>query len=312
MTNEKKNKTPYFIMPVDLFERGLSPYELAVYAYLCRCADKEGLSFPSVHTVANACCVGISTARRALHSLEQKGLIAATAHYIQTATGQPRRSSNHYLIGEDANARKQEEGTVRETGDPCQRDRGVLSEGQGGTVRDDRAITNSNITNTNITNLTLTNSTLTSDCVGESEGENKEKSFETFEKKSLPPFFEEQLSGDAFYSVCDGSREIASLCRLAMERLWNLPSITAAGKVYDNAGIRAAFDPPPAVGYLATAIGRYQAAHGVKDPAAYLAACYFRAVVCGENKWTERDEDAAAFFGAAMRRQYGDLFASET
>ena len=199
-------------------------------------------------------------------------------------------------------------GTVRD-------DRGVLSEGQGGTVRDDRTITNSNITNTNITNLTLTNSTLTSDCVGEAEEENKEKSeksFETFEKKSLPPFLQEQLYCDAFYGVCEGNVSTISLCRLAMERLWNLPSITVAGKVYDNAGIRAAFDPPPAVGYLATAIGRYQAAHGVKDPAAYLAACYFRAVVCGENKWTEREEDAAAFFGAAMRRQYGDLFASET
>lgn len=308
MTNERKPKTPYFTVPVDVFEQGLSPYELAVYAYLCRCADRENTAFPAVPTMAKKCGVSLSTARRALHGLEEKGLVTAKARYLTTADGQSRRSSNHYVIGEtgdDANDRQGKGAPVCETGGSCQSDRGAVSVGKGGGVSVTGDITNSNRTNSNVNNFTVTNSISKDGCAEAEEEKAKkfEKSSGACAKKSPPPFLEQQLHSDAFMANYDGAT--ADLCRRAAARLWNVPSLTVDGVTYDNEAVRAAFDPPPPFGCLYTAVECYRAARQVQNPVAYLATCYFRAVVNGEDGWTEKDEYASSFWMAAVRKSYG-------
>lgn len=308
MTNERKPKTPYFTVPVDVFERGLSPYELAVYAYLRRCADKEDTAFPAVQRIARACGMGVSTTRRTLHGLEQKGLISATARYLTTANGQSRRSSNHYTVPPTAavtNDRTEQGDTAAAGEGDVRSGRGYRPQREGVPPAAGGDITNSNITNTNINNFTVTNSISTDGCAEAEEKKVKkfEKSSGTFAKKSPPPFFEEQLQSDAYQANYDDG--LADLLRRAMTRLWNTPALTVDGVTYDNAAVRAQFDPPPPFGCLYTAIESYKAARDVKNPVAYVSTCYFRAVVNGEDGWTEKDEYASSFWMAAVRKSYG-------
>ncbi len=79
---QKEHEYPYqpgtfFIVPFDIFERGLSPRAFRVYCVLARFTDEHGQCFPSRETIKNM-CGGISfpTVDKALKELEDKLLIS--------------------------------------------------------------------------------------------------------------------------------------------------------------------------------------------------------------------------------------------
>lgn len=66
----------YFKMPNCLFSIGLSSGEIAIYAYLLRCENRETYTcYPSAKTIGRAVQMSKNTVRKYLNSLEEKGLI---------------------------------------------------------------------------------------------------------------------------------------------------------------------------------------------------------------------------------------------
>lgn len=66
----------YFKMPNCLFSLGLCSSEIAVYAYLLRCENRETYTcYPSAKTIGKAVQMSKNTVRKYLNSLEDKGLI---------------------------------------------------------------------------------------------------------------------------------------------------------------------------------------------------------------------------------------------
>ncbi len=88
----------YFQVQEDIFEHGLGPYEIAVYAYLAmRRNRKTGTAWPAVGSIAEACKMGESTVRRSLRLLREKGLIKVEQHYQSTRHGN-RQTANIYTV----------------------------------------------------------------------------------------------------------------------------------------------------------------------------------------------------------------------
>jgi len=79
--NEKKigreEKTNYFNSLSAIFDEDmLSCHQaIAVYVYLCRCADKNGQSVPSYDTIAAKCHISRRTVSKALKELQEKKLL---------------------------------------------------------------------------------------------------------------------------------------------------------------------------------------------------------------------------------------------
>ncbi len=93
-----KRKT--FYVPAAIFEGGHSAYAVAVYAYLCFCADRSGVCFPGMETIAAHTGMSRSSVKRTLADLERSGLIHAEATRQQSRSGKMRRGTNRYhLLG---------------------------------------------------------------------------------------------------------------------------------------------------------------------------------------------------------------------
>lgn len=90
----------FFIVPSEIFNYGLKPNEIAVFAYLCSCADNKTFEcFPSAQKIAKACGVGESTVRAITHKLEKKGLIKIKPRYnLIPDSGKRRQTSNLYYV----------------------------------------------------------------------------------------------------------------------------------------------------------------------------------------------------------------------
>ncbi|MDR0818021.1 MAG: helix-turn-helix domain-containing protein [Oscillospiraceae bacterium] len=66
----------YFYTYNKIFDADVSGYARLVYAYLCKCADHSGKSFPSHKKIGSAAGIGVTTVKKALSELENAGLIA--------------------------------------------------------------------------------------------------------------------------------------------------------------------------------------------------------------------------------------------
>ncbi len=91
-----KRKT--FYVPAAIFDGGRSAYAVAVYAYLCFCADKSGACFPSMETIARCCGLARSTVKNAMTELERAGLVRSEATRQTSPSGRVRRGTNLYHI----------------------------------------------------------------------------------------------------------------------------------------------------------------------------------------------------------------------
>ena len=91
-----KRKT--FYIPAGIFEGGHSAYAVAVYAYLCFCADRQGVCFPGMDAIASRTGTSRSTVKRALTELEQSGLIRSETTSQLMKNGKYRQSTNRYRL----------------------------------------------------------------------------------------------------------------------------------------------------------------------------------------------------------------------
>ena len=91
-----KRKT--FYVPAGIFEGGHSAYAVAVYAYLCFCADRQGVCFPGMDSIASHAGMSRSTVKRALTELEQSGLIRSETTSQRMKNGKHRQSTNRYRL----------------------------------------------------------------------------------------------------------------------------------------------------------------------------------------------------------------------
>lgn len=75
MNDRVEMNVPYFQIPNEIFEIGLSTQEIAVYVYLARCSNQGSKAFPSYNTIASKTGMSKSSALRTVEKLISKKLI---------------------------------------------------------------------------------------------------------------------------------------------------------------------------------------------------------------------------------------------
>ena len=89
----------YFPLPNEIFFLRLKPGELAVYAYLLYCEDRNTYQcWPSYHTIGRAVGLSENTVRKCVSGLEARGLIVTEPTSIRTQAGRKRNGSLLYTI----------------------------------------------------------------------------------------------------------------------------------------------------------------------------------------------------------------------
>jgi predicted ArsR family transcriptional regulator len=68
--------TAYFYTYNAIFDAKVSGNARIVYAYLCKCANRDGKSYPSHKAIAAACGIGVTTVKKSLAELESAELVA--------------------------------------------------------------------------------------------------------------------------------------------------------------------------------------------------------------------------------------------
>ena len=81
-----------------VFHYGLSPNQLAVYAYLKSCAGRRAACRVKVKTIASACGCSDSTVRRALKALKNCGFIDIKGDVQKLKGGGHRQTCNRYYL----------------------------------------------------------------------------------------------------------------------------------------------------------------------------------------------------------------------
>ena len=88
-------KANYHLVPNCIYDEDLSPYAIAVYGYLTRCADKSNTCFPTRENIAKKCGIkSVRTVDKCLAILEDLGYIEKTYRYKVNGTNM----SNIYTI----------------------------------------------------------------------------------------------------------------------------------------------------------------------------------------------------------------------
>lgn len=87
-----------FYVPAIVFEAELDAEAISVYCFLCSCANKQCVAYPSVPTIARCCRMSENTVRKRIKALEEKQLIRVTTEYRQLSNGKYRQTSNRYTI----------------------------------------------------------------------------------------------------------------------------------------------------------------------------------------------------------------------
>ena len=89
----------YFPMPKEIFCLGLNSGEIAVYAYLMSCEDRETYQcYPSYNTIGNALKMSKKTVMKYVKSLEEKCLITTEHTTITLKSGQKQNGNSRYTI----------------------------------------------------------------------------------------------------------------------------------------------------------------------------------------------------------------------
>ena len=93
----KKNN--YFPMPNEIFYLGLNYGEIAVYAYLMSCEDRETYQcYPSYNTIGKALKMSKKTVMKYVKSLEDKCLITTEHTTVTLKSGQKQNGNLRYTI----------------------------------------------------------------------------------------------------------------------------------------------------------------------------------------------------------------------
>lgn len=92
-------KSKYFILPNEIFSLGLNSYEIAIYAYLLYCENRQTYEcYPSATTIGKHVGLNKKTVLKYVHQLEEKELISIEHSFGLTKAGTYRNGNLIYHI----------------------------------------------------------------------------------------------------------------------------------------------------------------------------------------------------------------------
>ena len=84
----------YFPLPKEIFSLGLSAAEIAIYAYLLFCEDRQTFQcWPSYRKIGDAVGLSPNTIRKHIRSLEERGLLVTEPTMVTTKDGRKRNGN---------------------------------------------------------------------------------------------------------------------------------------------------------------------------------------------------------------------------
>ena len=92
-------ETNYFLLPNEIFDLDLSAGEIAVYAYLLRCENRETFQcYPSYSNIGEAVNISANTVKKYVRGLCEKCLIETEPTTVCTKAGIKRNGNLRYTI----------------------------------------------------------------------------------------------------------------------------------------------------------------------------------------------------------------------
>ena len=89
----------YFPLPKEIFSLGLSAAEIAIYAYLLFCEDRQTFQcWPSYRKIGEAVGLSPNTIRKHIRSLEERGLLVTEPTMVTTKDGKTRNGNLLFTI----------------------------------------------------------------------------------------------------------------------------------------------------------------------------------------------------------------------
>ena len=89
----------YFPLPKEIFSLGLSTAEIAIYAYLLFCEDRQTFQcWPSYQKIGEAVGLSSNTIRKHIRSLEERGLLITEPTQVATKDGRKRNGNLRFTI----------------------------------------------------------------------------------------------------------------------------------------------------------------------------------------------------------------------
>ena len=89
----------YFPLPKEIFSLNLSAAEIAVYAYLLFCEDRQTFQcWPSYRKIGEAVGMSPNTIRKHVRSLEERGLLVTEPTLVTTKDGKTRNGNLRFTI----------------------------------------------------------------------------------------------------------------------------------------------------------------------------------------------------------------------
>ena len=89
----------YFPLPKEIFSLGLSAAEIAIYAYLLFCEDRQTFQcWPSYRKIGDAVGLSPNTIRKHIRSLEERSLLITEPTMVTTKDGCKRNGNLRFTI----------------------------------------------------------------------------------------------------------------------------------------------------------------------------------------------------------------------
>ena len=89
----------YFPLPKEIFSLGLSTSEIAIYAYLLFCEDRQTFQcWPSYRKIGEAVGLSPNTIRKHIRSLEEHGMLGTEPTMVTTKDGCKRNGNLQFTI----------------------------------------------------------------------------------------------------------------------------------------------------------------------------------------------------------------------
>ena len=89
----------YFPLPKEIFSLGLSAAEIAIYAYLLFCEDRQTFQcWPSYRKIGDAVGLSPNTIHKHIRSLEERDLLVTEPTQVTTKDGRKRNGNLQFTI----------------------------------------------------------------------------------------------------------------------------------------------------------------------------------------------------------------------
>ena len=89
----------FFALPNEIFLRGLTAGELAVYSFLRRCEGRKTRQcWPSIKTIGKAVNMSENTVRKYIRQLEERGIITTEPTEVTIKAGEKRNGNLRFTL----------------------------------------------------------------------------------------------------------------------------------------------------------------------------------------------------------------------